>query len=148
MVAPAMSDQMPQFHGLEPWPPNVEVVECVVPGRTYDLHNNCTLEESAITCAPTLELWLRFIEDGSGRRLALGFIGVEQLTFQQDDRATAPGLWAPAEVETFIGAEYVTSANAAPRFTVETIVGTYAFACRLVTFHTESEPSGHPTPGT
>jgi hypothetical protein len=28
---------------MQPWQPNMEVVECVMPGHTYDLYNNCTL---------------------------------------------------------------------------------------------------------
>src|SRR5512142_1305482 len=135
MVASAMSGLTPQFVGLAPWPPGVEVVECVTPQRRYDLHNSCTIHETAVTCGPRLELWIRLVEDATGEMLGLGFVGVQGLTFRQDDRASAPAAWRPHEVETFLGVEYVPDGDGSPRFTVETIVGTYAFTCGEVRFH-------------
>lgn len=126
--------QLPRFLGLEPWSPNIEIVECVAEGRTFDLHNECTLQDAVITCAPKLELWLHLAEDASDLRIELGFLGVQQLRFQQDDRASEPGNWLPSEVETLIGIEFTPSVNGLPRFTVETIIGVYTFACVVVEF--------------
>lgn len=129
-----MTHQLPEFRGLAPWPSNIEVVECVVGARAFDLHNQCTLMDVVTTCTPEVELRFRFVEDDTGQRFEVRFIGVEELAFGQDDRASGLRAWNPNEVETFIGAEYSVPMEGRPRFTVETIVGKYAFSCVGVEF--------------
>jgi hypothetical protein len=90
VVEAAVTAITPQFHGLDPWLPNIEIIECSLEGRSTDLHNECTLDEVAITCVPALELMCRFKDDVRQVRFDLAFMGVQQLEFSQDDRAATP----------------------------------------------------------
>lgn len=121
-----------EFEGLQPWPRNVEVIECVTEGRVFDLHNACTLESVTTTCTPDVALHLRFLEDASRRSFDIVFSAVQQLRFEQDDVASTPGDWHPRDVETFIGLQV--SDQGQPRFDVETIVGQFSFTCSHVAF--------------
>jgi hypothetical protein len=127
---------MVQFSGMEPWPENMEVIECVVDGVVVDLHNDATLTSIEILCRPVVELVLRFTHD-DGRRAALTFGAVTDLRFVQDERdgtsEFASG-WDPERDETFYGAEFHGRGGEVGEFTVNTITGTLTFACSRVAF--------------
>ena len=61
----------PEFVGLEPWRPGSEIIECVVDGEVFDLHNTCTLNAIRVQVdSPLPVLQCQFAHD-SGREFFL-----------------------------------------------------------------------------
>ena len=121
------------FLGLEPWAAGIEIVDCVTPDGLVDLHNECQLLRTTLSCEPLPAFGLEFAPDRHPKPFALRFRGVRELSFRQDELTYGAGLWDPNVVSTFIGLEFRTTDDA-PAFTVRTIVGDYTFRCDEVEF--------------
>ncbi|HEX6970310.1 MAG TPA: hypothetical protein VF174_16065 [Micromonosporaceae bacterium] len=115
-----MSEQWVKFDGLEPWERDIEITEVVVQGVPMDLHNDFSLVEVTITCAPLVDLCLHFVRDVDGKVLHLVFRDVNELVFVQGSLPESqPRLsWDSAAVETFYGVEYRKREDGAAEFSV------------------------------
>jgi hypothetical protein len=130
LVEAAMSESL-RFEGLQPLEANIEVIDIETPFGAVDLHNDCTLESTTLTCEPSPRLEYSFFEDKTRRRIVVSFYDVRDLEFRQDNETVGQNLWPRHEVETFFGLEYFQQAASAV-FEVRTIVGNYTFTSNLV----------------
>lgn len=122
------------FEGLAPWAEGMEIIECAVGGVVIDLYNECTLLDSTITCAPAVDLCLRFVRDADGLRVHLVFVDVTELNFVEESspRLVGQSGWSGPDVETFYGVEFRNRGDGSAEFVVSTIIGTYKFVCGKV----------------
>jgi hypothetical protein len=99
-----------QFTNLEPWPADIEIVECRTGDRWYDLHNAATVSSIVWTAPDELLLRFRVLHEYEVRRstvdeVVLRFVGVRQMSLTQPDD------WVPEEVDAPLYWIYRTTAN-------------------------------------
>ena len=127
---------MVNFNGMDPWPQDSELVECVIAGEVLDLHNDCVLTGIEVLCKPMVELVLRFVRDEDRRPISLGFTGVADLRFSQDEqdgKSAYASLWDPGDTATFYSAAYHVNELGVGVFQIATITGELSFTSSEVT---------------